>query len=302
MAGKILNFTCPEFNFSTINSNSVLISSVDCDLTVSDEFHTSLGDLSVVDILSIIHHFNQIKFDSTGFKKTHPLFNETKNLMSYLNSIMSGVEHIGSVEKAFIDNQSIVEPLSDPTLWIFGCSHSYGVGLDSEEQRYGNILAEALGMPLKMIAKPGGSMNYSLRHIVNSSFKPNDLIIWQFINPNRLSYFNGKHVEEIVLSNTKNRTIIDFHTDPQIYFNHFTYINIGVRYLRAMSCNFILTSLDHHSSYNYLSEYKNYPEYVYFPNFAVDLGNDHLHFGHLSHKNLALSLLNHIHYINGKLI
>jgi len=298
---KVLYFTCPNFNYSTKNQNSILVNSTKMNFNKSNEYHTSLGDLSVPEILSIASQFDKIVFDDSGFEIDNPLYTETISLLYYINTMLKNVNISNTQEKSFINNTAIFDHPGVPTLWIFGCSHSYGTGLESEDQRYGNILSHSLDMPLKMIAKPGGSMNYSLRHIVNSCFKPNDLIIWQIINPARLSYFNGKHVEEIVLSNSKNRTIIKFFDDPQIYFNHFNYINIGVQYLRARNCNFILTSLDH-NDYNYLDEYKNYPEYIFIKDFAVDLGTDKLHFGQLSHKNLALSLLNHIHYINGKLI
>lgn len=298
---RVLHFTCPTFDYSTKNQNSILVNSVNCDLSTNNEYHTSLGDLSVPEILSIVDKFDEIVFDDNEFEKNSQLYVETANLLEYINTRSNNVKISNTREKSFIDNNNIFDHPGEPTLWIFGCSHSYGTGLELEEQRYGNILSKSLNMPLKMIAKPGGSMNYSLRHIVNSYFKPNDLIIWQIINPARLSYFNGKHVEEIVLSNSKNRTIIDFFSDPQIYFNHFTYINIGVQYLRALNCNFILTSLDH-NDYNYLNEYKNYPEYISIKDFAVDRGTDNLHFGKLSHKNLALSLLDHIQYIHGKLI
>lgn len=295
---SILYFTCSDFDFSLKNQNSILVNSIKMNFNKGNEYHTSLGDLSVPEILSIASQFDKIVVDDSGFEKNSELYFETVSLLEYINTMSNNVKINNTREKSFIADNSIFDHPGVPTLWIFGCSHSYGIGLEVEDQRYGNILSDSLNMPLKMIAKPGGSMNYSLRHIVNSCFKPNDLIIWQIINPARLSYFNGKHVEEIVLSNSKNRTIIEFFDDPQIYFNHFNYINIGTQYLRACNCNFILTSLDH-NDYNYLNAYKNYPEYIFIKDFAVDLGNDNLHFGQLSHKNLALSLLNHIHYING---
>lgn len=290
---KSLYITCPMFNFSTKNKNSILVDSSNCDFTKGNEYHTSLGDLSLTEIMSIAHKFNHILLVQDGFDTNSELYNETKTLVAYLSTKISATSELTSGEKVFIDNESIFNHPGNPTLWVFGCSHSYGVGLDNPNQRYGSILSEKLNMSLQMIAKPGGSMNYSLRHIMNSCFRPGDLIIWQIINPARLSYFNGKHVEEIVLANSKNRSMVDFFTDPQIYFTHFSYINFGVRYLRALNCNFILTSLDH-NDYNYLNEYKNYQEYVSIKDFVVDLGRDNLHFGPRSHANLANSLVNEI--------
>jgi hypothetical protein len=243
--------------------------------------------------MKIAKHFNNVLLVQDGFDLKSELYNETKTLVLYLSTKLNCATELDTAEKIFIDNKLIFDHPGIPTLWIFGCSHSYGIGLDDLDQRYGNILSKKLNMPLRMIARPGGSMNYSLRHIMNSCFKSGDLIIWQIINPARLSYFNGKHVEEVVLATSKNRTMVDFFTDPQIYFTHFSYINFGVQYLRALNCNFILTSVDH-NDYNYLNEYKNYPEYVNIQNFAVDFGNDNLHFGPVSHSNLANSLFDKI--------
>lgn len=293
---KVLYFTDVSVNFSTINPLSILVQSVNCDFDQADEFHTTLRDLSVVAVLSIVHHFDSVVLVETNFDKSSQLYTETKKLVSYINSTNYCQS---SNEKLFIENLSVLDSSTGADLWVFGCSHSYGTGLDHADQRYSNILANKLNMPLKMIAKPGGSMSYSLRHIVNSNFSSDDFVIWQIINPARLSYFDGQQVNEVLLANTDNRTMIDFYTDSQMFFNHFTQINIGVRYLRALGCKFMLVSLDHTDHYDYINEYKNYPEYVFFPNFAVDLANDNLHFGPLSHKNLALSILDHIHYNYG---
>jgi len=67
-----------------------------------------------------------------------------------------------------------------------------------------------------------------------------------------------------------------------------------VRYLRACQSRFMLISLDHINDYQFSVEYTKYPEYYHCSNFAVDLGTDNLHYGPLSNKRLAITLLNHI--------
>ena len=198
----------------------------------------------------------------------------------------------------FVENKEIYTRPDAPVLWVFGCSHSYGTGLRDNERRYAELVAEGLGLPLKLIARPGGSMQWTLRHIVNAAIEPRDFVIWQIINPPRTSYFNGKHVEEICFSHTKNRHLLEVYNDEQIYFTHLSTINIGVRYLRAMQSQFMLISLDHNNEYQFRMEYSKYPEYYYCSDFAVDLGTDNLHYGPLSNKQLAITLLNHIQYTN----
>ena len=42
-----------------------------------------------------------------------------------------------------------------PMLWVFGCSHSFGIGLRKDEKNYGTLLSEKLNIPLKLVARGG---------------------------------------------------------------------------------------------------------------------------------------------------
>jgi hypothetical protein len=274
-----------------------LLAHVDTDI-VSAEYHTSLGDLTATEILSIVHKFDSINFVQEQFKPKDGIYEDTVALLTYINHNKEITNFTNTECEVFVENKEIYTRPDAPVLWVFGCSHSYGTGLRDNEQRYAELVAEGLGLPLKLVARPGGSMQWTLRHIVNAAIEPRDFVIWQIINPPRTSYFNGKHVEEICFSHTKNRHLLEVYTDEQIYFTHLSTINIGVRYLRAMQSQFMLISLDHNNEYQFRMEYSKYPEYYYCSDFAVDLGTDNLHYGPLSNKQLAITLLNHIQYTN----
>jgi hypothetical protein len=294
---KTLHITHPQFNYSTVNPRSVLLNCADT--TINDsEYHTSLGDLTAPEILSIINNFDQIDFVSNQFEPGDGIYEDTVALLNYINHRKKINNFNNSDCEVFVDRKDIYTRPDEPVLWVFGCSHSYGTGLVDTVQRYAELVANQLGMPLKLIARPGGSMQWTLRHIVNAAIEPRDLVIWQIINPPRLSYFNGKHVEEVLLANTGRRYLIETYTDEQIYFTQLSTINLGVRYLRALQSRFMLISLDHNNEYEFTGEYSKYPEYCHCSNFAVDLGIDNLHFGPLSNKRLANALLDHIQYKN----
>jgi len=290
---KTLHLTHPQFDYSALNSQSILLDHVDTEISGA-EYHTSLGDLTAIEIISIVTKFDHVNFVDNQFTPGDGIYEDTVALLTYINQNKNVTNFSNRECEAFIENKEIYTRPDEPVLWVFGCSHSYGTGLRPDEKRYAELVAEGMGQPLKLIARPGGSMQWTLRHIANAAIEPRDFVIWQFINPPRISYFNGKHIEEICFSYTKNRHLLEVYTDEQIYFTHLSTINVGVRYLRACQSQFMLISLDHNNDYQFSFEYSKYPEYRHCSDFAVDLGTDNLHYGPLSNKRLAITLLNHI--------
>lgn len=287
-----LYITHPEFNFNSINKNSKLLDDINVTLTNS-EYHTSLGDLDINELLSIIHKFSSIEFVKNNFIDGEDITKDTLNFLSFVNTKLHVKNFPHNNILSFADHPDIKERLDTCTLWVYGCSHSHGTGLRNSSESYGSHLANYLKLPLKLITKPGSSTHWSLRQLVNSNLKQDDIVIWQITSPYRLSYFNEKHVQEIVLSNSNNRNLIETYTNEQCFFLQLSYLNIGVRYLRSIGVKFIVVSVDSRDmEFNF--GYSQYPEFYCATDFAVDKGTDNLHFGPLSHKNLALSLLNRI--------
>ena len=184
-----------------------------------------------------------------------------------------------------------------PTLWVFGCSHSFGVGLLTNEKTYGSLLSEKVNMPLKLVAKPGSSTQFSLRHLVNADIRENDIVIWQLATAGRFSYATavGK-IREIIISNRTEEKFIKFFTDPQLHFHQLSLLNIGVNYLMAKKVKFVVTSINNPFDEYLIDEYRKYTEYC-FTSIPVDKGNDHLHAGPITHQNICNSLYNHIQYL-----
>lgn len=301
-SNKTLYITHPQFNFSEVNRNSILLTDV-ADLLSSNEYHTSLGDMSAEDIIATSAKFNSVCYVSDNFNESTDIFNETFILLSYLSHRHNIVNFNVPQINTFIDDSEIYNRVDTPVLWIFGCSHSHGVGLKSNEQRYSNIVGKTLNLPVKSITKPGSSTRWAFRHLINSNIKPNDIVIWQITTPDRISAYDST-VNEIMLSRTTNKFLLEVFSDQQLYFDQLSLINYGVNYLRAKNVPFVLTAIEKDSTlfYNYKKEYVKYKEFCYSPNFNVDIGDDGIHFGPLSHKNLALSLTNHIKYTYGKSI
>jgi hypothetical protein len=290
---KILHLTETTFNYSLKNPNSQLLDSVDCDFA-HFEYHTSIGDLQIDQIIAIARHFDHVDVIVEGFNPSTSSYYEVVSLCKFLNDEFGPSQDIVN----FVDDNNIYQRPDEPVLWVFGCSHSHGVGLLPDELRYGEIVSNELKLPLKLISKPGSSLNWSTRHIINADIRPHDIVIWQLTTPQRFSKLNGKHVDEIILSTSKDRHLIEVMTDEQIYFNHISLLNFGVRYLRLLNVKFVITAIvDNTGMFQYLTEYTKYPEYCYSSGIRIDLGTDQLHVGPLGHQLLAKRLINHIQCI-----
>jgi len=292
---KILHIIEPTFDFGVINAVSTLLTSVDTPLE-SNEYHTSLGDMSSADIIKISNNFSTINFVDEKFDRSLDIYKETVVLLNYLswskNITNFAVAPPISFADPIVNNRS-----NEPTLWVFGCSHSHGVGLLPNEKRFGEIVAESLNLPLMLISKPGSSLNWSTRNLVAANIKPNDVVIWQLTTPHRVSQYNGTNTIEIMLAQSTDRCLVEIFDDSQVFFDHINLLNLGVRYLRSVGVKFIIISILPRLKnlfYDYFTEYSKYPEYCYTPGCQVDLGTDQVHDGPMSHRALAQRLLDHI--------
>lgn len=184
-----------------------------------------------------------------------------------------------------------------PTLWVFGCSHSFGVGLRPEEKTYGILLAEHMNMPLKLVAKPATSTFFSLRHLVNAEIHEGDIVVWQLSTIGRLTYYTDGEPQEILLSKRPERRFVEFYTDDQLFFQQISLLNIGTMFLRAKKVKFVLHSI--FSGQNEMTdllteECLKYPEFCDTAGCDVDFGYDNVHAGPITHQNISHLLYNHI--------
>ena len=296
---KVLHVFYSKADIAARYPNSKLLSSVNCPLEFG-EYHTSLGDLAPRDIITVAKKFNQINFVPDNFDFLSPECNEILVLLNSLQHSCIVSNFTPSKLTNFVDANLDLSRPTKPTVWIFGCSHSHGVGLRDNKQRYGNIIANSLGMDHRHITKGGSSLWWSLRHLINSEFNPTDIVVWQLTTPGRLSTYTNNQLLEIHLNQPHTVHLTEFYTDAQIFFHRFSLINYGVRSLRAKKVKFVLTSIlgTGATYYQYLKEYTSYPEYCYSPDFRVDFGTDGLHAGPLSHKLLAQDILDRVYYLN----
>ena len=290
---SILYIVSPTVDFNIVEPDSKLLVSGSSQTT--NTCHTSLADMSAAEILTIAEQFDSISFFPQGFDHASDTYNESLVLLNALSHKKRVVNHTIKPVTQFLSQDVITRP-DAPVLWVFGCSHGHGVGLLPNEKNFGQILANDLNLPLMQITMPGSSFNWSFRHLINANIRANDYVIWQITVPHRLSQFDGTHLKEILLSQTKNRCLLDVNDDNQVFFNHISLLIAGVIYLRKIGVKFLLTDVTRQCSnyYEYKLEYSKYHEYVYCPNLYIDFGTDGIHVGPLSHQALAKHLLDQL--------
>lgn len=276
-------------------SNSTLLTSIPLTLDKS-EYHTSVGDMSTSDIITVSNFFDEIELIDHGFDHDSPNWLETKILLNYLCHKKPVINFTQQFPKTFTCDSNFVPNAKGNNLWIFGCSHSHGIGLTSPDQRFGSLISQHLNLTPIFVTQPGSSLQWSLRHLVNSNINNNDVVVWQITTPHRLTLYNGDLTKEIILAGSKDRCLLDVFDDQQMFFHHCSLLNYGVKYLRSKNARFVMVSiLDQQKLfYCYLDEYTKYPEYCYTPGSYLDLGTDSLHLGPLSNKAIAHSIINHL--------
>jgi hypothetical protein len=291
---RILHIIHPELDFSTVDPSSKLLTSSDI-TNINGNCHTSLGDLKSNEICSIAKHFTRIKFIDQMFVKHSDLFNETLVLLNFLSHIHN-VENFKPVEPTPILDVDVNNREDCPILWVFGCSMSHGVGLDFPEQRYGHLLSTAYGMPVRFVTMPGSSTSWSLKHLTNANIRPRDLVVWQLTTPHRTTLTVNSVPTEFMFKEIKDRHVIAALNEDQILYNQLLLLNQGVQYLRALSIKFAIISILNKmpNFYSYMINYTGYKEYCYIPNQEIDIGNDGVHSGPLTHQLIANQLIAHL--------
>lgn len=264
--------------------------------TTNSVYFTALGDLTFDQIKILALAARQVYFiedlpwsDKEALVSTYILCNHLSQFITVHGVNKQSVERFLTVP--------VTRDYTEPTMWTFGCSHTKGVGLDFPEQQvYGKLLADKLGMKWQNIARDGSSTRWSLAHLLNADIQTNDVVIWATTSIERIRIASDS-INELLLSSGGNKAAVMYYNDKQLVFDHLDYINTGVRYLQRSGINFILLSLLSNNACRTQIELhcSHYKEWCPVENWTQhDKGNDNLHIGPIGHITLAERIYNHV--------
>ena len=183
-------------------------------------------------------------------------------------------------------------------LWVSGCSTTVGTGVEIHE-RYANILAEKLNLPLCMLATPGASVAYAADQILRSNIQKDDLVVLGITNHQRKTYYYEENSEiiHVTAANFKEQNRKIDLTDPTLLYDSITAVHRVLNFCQAVNAKVILIGV--HIDIEFAMYLKDIPSYVHANGFYgankndmfKDLGNDMTHPGPLTHKWYAEKIL-----------
>jgi hypothetical protein len=266
-------------NFSTYLSDTNL------------KFHTSLGDISSHNLLDFCRFVDRIDFVDFGFDERLALRNKTIIFLNYASNFCQVNNYVRPLPQQALYSDLTVHKSDYPTLWVFGCSLSAGVGVDPTTV-YHYELGQQLNLPVTTIARPGSSARWSLLQLMYTKIKPADIVVWQVTTTGRFTVkdYSNKDPRECLLKNMNKEFLATINYE-QVFYDHITLVDYGIQYLRALQSRFVFTSVDNKKTEDQcLEQFTKYPEYCYAPDWIVDLGSDNLHPGVESHRILSNTL------------
>lgn len=85
---------------------------------------------------------------------------------------------------------------NNKNLWISGCSISHGIGVTAD-QRYGQLIANALDLPVSFLTKGGTSIEWAADQLLRSDIRSNDIVIWGLTSEYRATEWKNNEVTNI---------------------------------------------------------------------------------------------------------
>jgi len=193
---------------------------------------------------------------------------------------------------------------------FYGCSHTFGVGLDNPADNYVNLVSQHYNKQILNLAE-GGKSNYRSFEVFNkTNFYPDQIVVFQLTDVSRLKYYEfdtfASCVKETQLQNIRNRSYFDVYNDKQLIYMMLNHIEAVIRRSQAEKLRFVFfnmggnNDLDHNPENTkfkknveyYLTDYAEYIPHVLGTN--IDRGNDGHHFGASSHRNWSRAVIDHI--------
>ena len=97
-----------------------------------------------------------------------------------------------------------------PQVWIGGCSYADGFQLTDKNKRYGQVLANLLGLKVSFLSKEGASNSWIVDQLLRSDIQQDDIVIYGMTGLSRTPiYINDDHVAVNIHSFDKKDKLFD---------------------------------------------------------------------------------------------
>jgi hypothetical protein len=199
-------------------------------------------------------------------------------------------------------------------LWLAGCSVTHGVGV-LENQRYGQLLADSLKMPVSFLTAGGSSISWAVDQIVRSDIRAGDIVILGATEEVRFPYWttdnkvwhitthHQKQSHRLSSTNLTTNVIDRLITDDNCFYQSIIRLHQLVNFCNKIDAKLLIIGLL--SSQSLALHLHNINSFINYKNFNlsnsyVDLGSDNMHPGPLQHQlyaDFCQSALKKLNYI-----
>ncbi len=270
---------------------------------VDGVYYTSLGDLETLNqMFRILNQADTIvyvipeKWSSEDMKKW------TEFYLSYfsdrVNNLPACDYSLKMLELA--DHRAS----NDPQLWIAGCSISHGDAIEAD-QRYGELLAKQLSLPVSYLTHSGSSIEWASDQIVRSDIRSGDTVVWGITNYTRFPYWQHsvQHVNVgYYEKNSKFNKIIplDRLSDDNQKYRSITSIQRAVNYCNKIGAELYMGGVIVTADFAVaLAQFSNYKQFSGYPGINahelfIDFGTDNKHPGPLTNQWYAQQFMHMI--------
>lgn len=295
-----------EYNTSAtlLTSNSVL------PLTPG-VYYTSLGDLeNLAMFVNVLRQSDEIYYvppeswsDNCSGQSWMKIWTEFYLQIYYSEKtvVFSVPLRIGTTFLDIVDTRRS----SSKQLWVAGCSISHGVGVNDNE-RYGEIIANQLDLPVSFLTKSGSSIVWQADQILRSDIQKGDILIWGITSVSRLPYLYKDSIQHLnsgfFVKHPEFRHDFDINrlSESDLYYRSVTAIYQVLNFCNKIGVKLYIAGLLVDEKFlPYLFDLPNYTQMfgrlgMNRDDLYLDLGTDNDHPGPLTHKCYAEILLKSI--------
>ncbi len=289
---------------------ATLIDQNNCVDLDSGTYYTSIGDVgSLVNFALVLRQATHITYArpvqwSDQVKGSSKMQAWTEDYLSVFanNKVIINFDIKLTDDKDTMLQLEEPRKVSGPQLWISGCSITHGTGV-TVNQRYGQLLADQLDLPVSFLAQPGSSLTWQADQILRSDIRAGDTVIWGLTSHQRFPYFkNNKitHVTPLTYDRDpafKHRVDIAFLDSEQLIYQAVVEIHQVINFCRVAGARLILAQLLGRGLEKYLHHYSEYLMLTdqhgrNLDDMFLDLGSDHSHPGPGMHQWYCEQILN----------
>lgn len=263
------------------NCSGVLNNSNFANVDLTKTYHTSLGDLTVENLLEAIKKSTQVR---VGILKDF-LNNDNKRL---INSIL--------INQNLVNHQNLIGNdiyIKKDEIVFIGCSHTEGTGV-SKNERFSNIVSQELELTEKNLGRRGSGIweMHDLFHCCQ--FNQNQKVVLQVNDPYRFNYFGkNNNVERTSFRDVNDKKTILTYNDNILSYQYYSLLNGIFKTALKLKLNLVCFKISESLSLSYNKIdflLQSFPGSIIVNEFK-DLGTDKLHPGPLTHKEISSTIV-----------